>query len=165
MLKDKFKTAQDEWNESEHPRKENGQFGTGSGSNNNKENNTPKDITELMGEEIKGVKGQEAINTLLEKKSGHVKGAFERKDTGAIDLIWGDETCGLKHIIQQREKQGINSKNFLSDLGEVINNGKLSKNDRGRFEILYNGRIAIISPELRGNKVTFLLTAYKTRKK
>ena len=155
----------DEWNESEHPRRENGQFGTGSGSNNNKENNTPKDITELMGEEIKGVKGQEAINTLLEKKSGHVKGAFERKDTGAIDLIWGDENRGLCHIIKRREEQGINIKDFVSNLTDVIEKGQLvRKNERGRYEIFYNGKMAIIEPELTNGKLTFLLTAYKRRK-
>ncbi|MCD7779465.1 MAG: hypothetical protein LUH05_02190 [Candidatus Gastranaerophilales bacterium] len=161
----KSEKSLDEWNESEHPRKKNGQFGTGSGSNNNKENNTPKDITELMGEEIKGVKGQEAINTLLEKKSGHVKRAFERKDTGAIDLIWGDENRGLCHIIKRREEQGINIKDFVSNLTDVIEKGQLvRKNERGRYEIFYNGKMAIIEPELTNGKLTFLLTAYKRRK-
>ena len=123
------------------------------------------DITALLGEETKDVKGQEAVNALLKKKGGHVKAAFTRDDIGAIDLIWGDETCGLCHIIKQRETQGIDPAEFLSDIEDVINYGTISKNSKGRFEIFYNKKIAIVSPELRNNKLTFLLTAYKTRKK
>ena len=123
------------------------------------------DITALLGDEIKGVSGQDAVNVLLEKKSGHVKAAFIREDIGTIDLIWGDETCGLCHIIKQREKQGTDPTEFLSDIEDVITYGIISKNRKGRFEIFYNRKIAIVSPELRGNKLTFLLTAYKTRKK
>ncbi|MCD8024206.1 MAG: hypothetical protein LUE64_01585 [Candidatus Gastranaerophilales bacterium] len=157
--------AKDEWKEQDHPRKQNGQFGKGGSNNNNKEDNTHKDITELMGEEIEGVKGQEAINVLLEKKSGHVKGAFERKDIGAIDLIWGDENRGLCHIIKRREEQGINTKDFVSNLADVIEKGQLvRKNERGRYEIFHNGKMAIIEPELTNGKLTFLLTAYKRRK-
>ena len=122
-------------------------------------------ITALLGEEIKNVKGQEAVNVLLEKKRGHVKAAFIRDDIGTIDLIWGDETCGLCHIIKRREMQGINPIEFLSDIEDVITYGTISKNSKGRFEIFFNKKVAVVSPELRNNKLTFLLTAYKTRKK
>ena len=153
----------DEWEESKHPRKENGQFGKGSGNGEKKSDN--KDIKALLGEEIKGVKGQEAINALLEKKSGHVKSAFSRKDTGDIDLIWGDKGKGLCHIIERRKEQGIDTKSFLNDLGDVIEKGQLVRtNEKGRYEIFYNGKMAIIEPELTNGKLTFLLTAYKRRK-
>ncbi len=120
---------------------------------------------DLLGDEILGYTGQDAISILLERKSGHIKKAFYRSDIGYIDLIWGDDTCGLKHIIIQRDRQGINPLEFLSDIEDVINNGVMSLNKKGRYEILYNGKIAVISPELRGIKLVFLLTAYKTRKK
>lgn len=153
----------DEWEESKHPRKENGQFGEGGNSSENKK--SFQNIKESLGEEIKGVKGQEAINALVEKQSGHVKGAFTRKDTGAIDLIWGDETKGLCHIMKRRKEQGIDPNSFISDLGEVIEKGRLIRtNDKGRYEIYHNGKMAIIEPELTNGKLTFLLTAFKRRK-
>ena len=122
-------------------------------------------LYKFLGEEIRGVKGQDAIYALIKRQAGYVKNAFRRDDIGYINLIWGDESCGLMHIINQRKKQGINAMEFLSDIESVIINGVMSKNKKGRFELLYKNRIAIISPELRGNKMTFLLTAYKTRKK
>lgn len=125
-----------------------------------------KSHDEFFGEEFKGVKGQAAVEKLLKEKRGHVKGAFHRDDIGEIDLLWGDDNVGLKHIIKQREKQGIDSNEFVRNLSTVIEKGDFyQKSDRGNFEILYNGKMAIIAPEYHGNKVTFLLTAYKTRYK
>ena len=118
-----------------------------------------------MGEEVKGVKGQEAINALLKKQAGHVKGAFTRKDTGDIDLLWGDKEIGLCHIIERRKEQNIDTKSFLDGLSDVIEKGQLVRmNNRGRYEIFHNGKMAIIEPELTNGKLTFLLTAYKRRK-
>ena len=125
---------------------------------------TPFDA--LMGKEFTGVKGQEAIDKLLEEQQGHVKGAFYRDDIGNITLIWGDEKRGLEHIIKRRGEQGIDIKTFLADISKVIERGEMvRKNDRGNFEMLLDGKMAIVSPELAGSKVTFLLTAYKTRNK
>jgi hypothetical protein len=126
----------------------------------------PQDIGKLLGPEYKDVKGQAAIDKLLEEKQGHVKGAFHRDDIGGVDLLWGDDAAGLQHIIKQRETQNIEIKAFFSNLAEVVEKGKMiGKNDKGRFEILHNGKIAVVSPELRSNKLVFLLTAYKTSKK
>ena len=125
----------------------------------------PEDITELLGEEFKGVKGQQAVDKLMQEKRGHVKGAFHREDIGDIDLIWGDDTCGLQHILSRREEQGINAREFVQDLAEVVEKGQYRRrNDRGNFEFLHGRKMAVISPELRGNKLTFLVTAFKTRR-
>ncbi len=120
----------------------------------------------LLGERFVDVKGQAAIEKLLKEKRGHVKGAFHREDIGDIDLLWGNDALGLQHIIKQRENQGINIEEFLSDISEVIEEGEFfQKNERGNFEFLHNGKMAIIAPEFHGNRLTFVLTAYKTRKK
>lgn len=135
------------------------------------EDNTPifgsqEELDELLGEEFKGVKGQAAVSKLLAEKRGHVKGAFHRDDIGDINLVWGNDFVGLKHIVQQREKQGINVQVFMQELSQVIEKGSFyQKNDRGNFEFLHDGKMAIIAPEYHGNKLTFVLTAYKTRKK
>lgn len=110
-------------------------------------------------------KGQEAINYMLLKQQGKIKAAFSRKDIGDIDLIWGDEKHGLKHIIERRKEQNIDINMFLADLANVIENGKLVRiNSKGRYEIFLNNKMAIIEPKkVNGNK-TFLLTAFKRRK-
>lgn len=124
---------------------------------------TPEEIDRLYGEEFKGYKGQAAIEKLLKEQRGHVKGAFHRDDMGDIDLLWGNDYLGLQHIIKHREEQGINAQQFLSDIAEVVESGEFrKKNDRGNFEFLYGRKMVIIAPEYKGNKVTYLLTAYKT---
>jgi len=122
-----------------------------------------EELDELLGEEFKGVKGQAAVSKLLAEKRGHVKGAFHRDDIGDIDLFWGNDFVGLKHIVQQREKQGIDGIKFVSELSDIVEKGKYhKKNERGNFEFLYKGKMAIIAPEYHGNKITYVLTAYKT---
>lgn len=180
-----------EWNESEHPRDEDGKF-TDGGAKEYRQNTdyanilsadeakdtysdvkleaetaeTPEEITRLYGEEFSGYKGQAAIDKLLQEKRGHVKAAFHRDDVGDIDLLWGTETLGLQHIIVRREEQGISAQEFLGDISNVVENGEFArKNNNGTFEFWSNGKMAVISPEYHGNKITFLLTAYKRRKK
>ncbi len=119
-----------------------------------------------MGEEFKNVKGQAAIDKLLKEKRGHIKGAFHRDDIGDIDLLWGDDDLGLKHILRRRREQGIEINQFLKDLSQVIEKGTFrKKNKKGNFEFFHNGKIAVVSPELWGQKITFLLTAFKTHSK
>lgn len=123
---------------------------------------TPEEIDRLYGEEFKGYKGQAAIDKLLKEQRGHVKGAFHRDDMGDIDLLWGNDYLGLQHIIKHREEQGINAQQFLSDIAEVVESGSFLKmGGNGTFEFWYKGKSVIISPEYQGNKVTYLLTAFK----
>lgn len=128
--------------------------------------NEAEDINLLLGKEYKGYKGKKAIEKLMSEKNGHIKGAFFREDIGDIDLLWGNENFGLNHIIQRRAEQSIDIETFLQDLDEVIEKGNFrKKNNRGNFEFMLNKKIAVISPELKGNKLTFLLTAFKTHSK
>lgn len=127
---------------------------------------TPDEIDALYGEEFTGYKGQAAVDKLLKEKRGHVKAAFHREDMGDIDLLWGNDYLGLQHIIKHREEQGINAIEFMKDLAEVVEKGEfVRKNHNGTFEFWYQRRMAIISPEYHGRKVTYLLTAYKRKKR
>lgn len=162
-------TVDANFSEGEHSRDADGKFTSG-GSSVSGENS--KELTEsakdLMGKEYKGFTGQKAINKLLQEKNGHIKNAFTREDIGGVSLLWGDDKAGLKHIITQRTKQGFTQEKldkFFSELGNVIETGTLSKNDRGTFELAKEGKVAVISPELHGNSFTFLLTAFKRRTK
>ena len=120
---------------------------------------TPYD--KLMGPEYTGVKGQAAIDKLLEEKRGHVKGAFSRKGIGDIDVLWGDDTFGLQHIINRRNNEGFDGESFVRELPNVIRNGQIRKQSDGRFAITLGDVRAVISPELRDNKLMFLLTAFE----
>ena len=127
---------------------------------------TPEEIEHLYGEEFKGYKGQAAIDKLLKEQRGHVKGAFHRDDMGDIDLVWGSDSVGLQHIISRRIMQGIDVTAFLRSLGDVVEKGRFRrKTQRGDFEVSYEGNIAVLAASYHGNKVQFLLTAYKTRYK
>lgn len=152
--------AQDaEWDESKHPRAENGRFGGGGSSQNN-----AADISGFLGTEYQG-KGQAAIQKLRQEKNGYIKGAFHRSDIGDIALVWGNDDVGLKHIIKRREEQGIDVDLFLEDIDEVIEKGNIQKSqETGNFEIWHNKKMAVISPEFKGNQLMFLLTAFKSRK-
>ena len=167
------------FDESKHPRDEAGKFTDGTEETGKEyRQNTDyneiaadgvsknTDLDNLLGEEFKGYKGQAAIDKLMQERHGHVKAAFHRDDIGDIDLLWGNERCGLMHIVVRRNEQGIDIANFVKDLAIVISEGRFrKKNDRGNFEFMLNNKIAVISPELYGNKVQFLLTAYKTHSK
>ena len=163
------------FNEKEHPRDDSGKFAEKSASDLKSELmqelpeqdasqfGSQEELNNLLGEEFKGYKGQDAIDKLLKEKRGHVKGAFHREDIGDIDLLWGNDYMGLQHIIKQREKQGINANEFVSQLTDIVNKGKYHKrNDRGNFEFLHKGKMVIIAPEYHGNRITYILTAYKT---
>ncbi len=148
-----------EFKENEHPRDKDGKF-TSAGKTDDR-------LNEVLGEEYKGYKGQEAIDKLMKEKRGHVKGAFTRKDIGDIDLIWGNENMGLCHIIKRRKEENSNMDidKFLSNLTEVIEQGRFLKiNDKARFEFGYNKKIVVIEPKDVNGKTTFLLTAFKRSK-
>lgn len=173
------------FDESKHPRDSDGKFTYGKSNADKKReavkkfSDTPaedisalgmeehaEEISGLLGREYKGYKGQAAVDKLMQERKGHVKGAFHRDDIGDIDLLWGNDYLGLQHILRQREKQGIDGTEFVKDLAEVVEKGTFrKKNDRGNFEFLHNGKMVVIAPEFHGNKLTFLVTAYKTRYK
>lgn len=171
-----------EFTEEKHPRDESGKFTDKNGSyrqnasyeeimtNDRKrlyselayDLSQVRDIKALLGKEYTGYKGQAAIDKLLEEKQGHIKAAFHRDDIGDIDLIWGNDWLGLQHIIKQRQKQDIDTTGFLSNIAEVVDKGKfLKKSNRGTLEYWYNGKSVVFSPEYHGNKLTYLLTAFK----
>jgi len=119
----------------------------------------------LIGKEYTGVRGQAAIDKLISEKQGHVKEAFYRDDIGEIDLIWGDSTVGLCHIIKEREARGISGKKFTDGLSDVIEKGvAFPGKDPDRLNIAYKGKVAVITFDLRDTETTALLTAFHTKK-
>jgi hypothetical protein len=133
----------------------------------------PKDISNLLGIEYHGYKGQQAVDKLYQEKQGHIKAAFHREDIGDIDILWGNDNIGLQHIIKQRTEQGIDATAFLSTLADTVENGEFRRVMRidketelpyTNYEIIKNRQVAVVQPEFKGNKFSFIVTAYKTRK-
>ncbi|EIZ5519855.1 DUF3519 domain-containing protein [Campylobacter upsaliensis] len=117
-----------------------------------------------FGINFEGFKGKEAIEKLLEEQRGQVKGAFYKEGLGEIDLVWGDENFGLRHILN---KHGDEFEDIAAELEEIIAKGEVVKdNDRATLKyIKENGDIFKIG--LKQNwkgeptKNKWIITAYK----
>ncbi|EAL3925668.1 DUF3519 domain-containing protein [Campylobacter upsaliensis] len=136
---------------------------------NAQEANLGKDILESsslkedFGENFAGYKGKEAIEKLLEEKRGQVKGAFYKEGLGEIDLVWGDENFGLRHILN---KHGGEFKNLAKELSEAVENGKIVKDDKGRLRLEYENKIVGIKDNWKGEKTAhWVVTAYVKKEK
>ena len=115
-----------------------------------------------FGVNFEGFKGKEAINKLLEEKRGQVKGAFYKEGLGEIDLVWGDENFGLRHILEQRAKQWGEEKalKFISHLSENIEKGQIVELEKGRVGIKTDLTTIILDKKENNN---FVLTAFRDR--
>ena len=159
-----------DWDESEHPRGDDGKFRAGSGGGESKDHSIDHvegehadEIRNLYGKRYENLQGQAAIDKLVKEKNGYVPAAFHRDDIGDIDLVYGNEKVGLCHIIKRREEDGLDTDDFLRILPDLISTGK--KTDHlGRFNIEKDGSMAIITPTYFDQKITLLLTAFKKKK-
>ena len=109
--------------------------------------------------------GKGAIEKLLIEKQGQVAGAFYREELGEIDLVWGDSSYGLKHIL---DKHGSEFKDMPKELDEIIQNGEVVKDSSDRATLKYttpSGEIFKVG--LKGNwkgeatQNKWIITAYK----
>ncbi|HEF3568490.1 TPA: hypothetical protein R9126_000127 [Campylobacter upsaliensis] len=98
----------------------------------------PSSLKEDFGENFAGYKGKEAIEKLLEEQRGQVRGAFYKEGLGEIDLVWGDENFGLRHILN---KHGDEFEDLAKELDEIIQNGEVVKrtNRDEAYNIEYKG--------------------------
>lgn len=96
-----------------------------------------KDYTKEAG------KSQDAVDFLLKKQEGHVQGAFYHPELGLIDLVWGDEKSGLKHIKERRiEQWGEEIFNkWVKHLAEIVETGIIDKTIKNET------RVVLISPK------------------
>ena len=86
----------------------------------------------------------EAVDFLRNAQSGYLKGVFSRPDIGEIDLAWGSEKGGLKHIILNHivDYNDFDSVDeAVNVIEDVINNGTLTKQgtnlslDYGKYRV------------------------------
>ncbi|EAK6494255.1 hypothetical protein CC191_04665 [Campylobacter upsaliensis] len=122
-----------------------------------------KPLKDEFGVNFEGFKGKEAIERLLEEQRGQVKGAFYKEGLGEIDLVWGDENFGLRHILN---KHGGEFENLARELSEAVENGKIVKDDKGRLRLEYENKIVGIKDNWKGEKTAhWVVTAYVKKEK
>ncbi|GAA7749400.1 hypothetical protein HpBT0154_09240 [Helicobacter pylori] len=123
------------------------------------------------------LKPKEALEKLLQEKNGQVAGAAFRDDLGGIDFVWGKDGkdgYGLAHILEKREKQntrlGLNAEQMkertnelVKSIPEVIENGRLFKDDLGRVSVELNGVKVGLTNQWFGNdlKNHLIVTSYE----
>ena len=123
--------------------------------------------------------GANAIKKLLTERQGQVAGAFERKELGDIDLVWGEVTdaikhkgYGLSHILDKRiaqfMEQGLSKEQaeakaieFINKLPDIIKNGNLIRDDKGRLRIEFDNFIVGIKDNWKGKPTNkWIVTSY-----
>ncbi|PPB66316.1 putative barnase/colicin E5 family endoribonuclease [Campylobacter hyointestinalis] len=95
--------------------------------------------------------GANAIKKLLTEKQGQVAGAFERKELGDIDLVWGEAKTANGDIkgygLSKIEAKHLNDfasfygdtpqEKLINGISEIISNGKIKIDKNGRATITY----------------------------
>lgn len=92
---------------------------------------------------------------------GQVAGAFYKEGLGDIDLVWGDSTFGLAHILERRTqdfiKEGLSeaeaktkAREFVESIPEIVENGKIRK-EKTRAFIEFNDKQSVIALDYKGD--------------
>ncbi len=92
---------------------------------------------------------------------------FHRDEIGDIDLVWGSENGGLRHIIEKHVGYGENGvkKDFgdINELAErmdeVFSKGKVVEGSKGRRRVLLDGFGVVISRDAKGEGKNWVITA------
>jgi hypothetical protein len=111
-----------------------------------------------------GIVGQDALNFILEAKSGEIKGAFYRVEIGEIDLVWGEKAIdgkeghGLAHIIEKHPE-------IFDKISMVITEGSIYTQGSDRLLIVKNvgenqNQVAAIRLDWNGLQKTWLVSAF-----
>lgn len=152
-----------------HPRGRNGRFIVArSGRQGGLGDFDPKQYRQAWGEQIYLLNGEDPVKKLISLKRGHIKNAFHNRIIGNIDLVWGNGTIGLSHLIDRRkkEKNGDEAAHRVVDnIGKVLRNGKTYWNpQQKKWEVWYDGMICVVRGRLHGNTVRYVVTAYVSSK-
>ena len=118
-------------------------------------------------DQFKG-KAMEAFGFLITHEDGDLLGVFYREGFGDIDLVWGNENGGLKHILLKHfgdNKSFTKVEDAAIEIKNIIETGELvfENADKGIFQI--GNKIVTIRKNLRekGKKIAdknWVLTAY-----
>lgn len=113
---------------------------------------------------------KEAFWYLIDHQEGDLAGVFFREEIGDIDLVWGDDNCGVKHILLKH----INNKDFptinqmIETVTDVVSEGNLYYDNPDKAVFERNGYLAVIRKNYRINgkkpeTKNWTLTAYSKK--
>lgn len=109
-------------------------------------------------------KHQHAVNDMLKAKHGYIPDALHNKRIGDIDLHWGDEKSGLRHVIERRSNQKSKLKEMLAQLDEIVSKGQIVEETIQQYTLHYKNFTVIISKGIYGTKRKAIITAYPQKK-
>jgi len=116
-------------------------------------------------------KGIEAIEKVLKEKQGQVVGAFNRKDIGDIDVVWGNNQVGLQKIIDKHSHEfssfGEGNEGIINGISEIVNKGKLIE-ENGVYTIEYENedktfRVGLSKGWYGKGENQWIITAYEKK--
>ena len=110
-------------------------------------------------------KPQEALEHLLNIKNGYVPAAIAKEGIGNIDFVYGKggkDGYGLAHIIEQRNKQGIDGEALIRNLPEIIEKGEVILKDKhsDRKYIVSDDKEVAIRLDFNGANRNWIVSAY-----
>lgn len=113
-------------------------------------------------------KAKEAFEFLITHEEGDLIAVFHREGFGDVDLVWGNENGGLKHILLKHlgnDKSFANMEDAACQIKEIIETGRtvFENIDKTVFQIGY--KIVTVRKNFRekGKKIAdknWVLTAY-----
>lgn len=111
----------------------------------------------------------QAVKFLVNHESGDLLGVFHRNDVGDIDMVWGNEGCGLCHILNKHinDKDFPTVKDLVSRIEDIINKGEVDErhSNADKLVLVKDGYLVTIRRNVRekGIKIAdknWVLTAY-----
>ena len=112
-------------------------------------------------------KPKEAFWFLIDRQEGDILGVYYRKGIGEVDLVWGDESCGVCHILLRH----INQKDFptvnemIVRITDIVENGFPTRINADVIVLKKDGYVVVIRRNYRINgkkpeSKNWILTAY-----
>ncbi|RAX56424.1 hypothetical protein CCZ01_09550, partial [Helicobacter monodelphidis] len=88
--------------------------------------------------------------------NAQVAGAFYKEGLGDIDLVWGNEKMGLRHILEKHSKE---FKDIASEINEIMEKGIIDTHIENNKIAIKTNRHTLILGNKKDNK--FIITAYR----
>ena len=118
-------------------------------------------------DQFKG-RAKEAFDFLIEHQNGDLLGVFHREEFGDIDLVWGDDGGGFKHIFTKHigeNKSFLNTEIAVNEITSIITEGAMAFENVDKAVFQIGNRLVTIRKNFRknGKKIAdknWVLTAY-----
>ena len=117
-------------------------------------------------DQFKG-KPKEAVDFLMKKRSGDLKGVFNREEVGDVDLVWGNGKAGwyhiiLKHVVNYGDFNSVDE--AIDIVTDTMNNGKYTIQDDGRVAYVKGNYRVAIEKKDDGNWIVTALDQSRKKK-